>query len=132
MLGYQRRLLARPQFSELSRKAQELGIEINVTRRVYFVPPPNVWRHLNAIPNSGVNIKIECFMDFVLELLKAIYGLVDAPLLWQLALCHLLQKVLGGHVSKFDTNFLWWTENGQLTLETSIHVDDLILTGLVT
>ena len=49
----------------------------------------------------------------VLLLLKAMYGLVDAPLLWQLALTDFITKMLSGYKSKFDDNFFFWCDSGK-------------------
>ncbi len=43
---------------------------------------------------------------FVLELLKAMYGLVDAPLLFQMALLRFLTEEMGMIQSFHDENYL--------------------------
>ncbi len=50
---------------------------------MYVVPPANVWRHLRQIEGSNIHIAQLACIDFVLECLKAMYGLGDAPLAWQ-------------------------------------------------
>eukprot|EP00959_Pyramimonas_sp_CCMP1952_P116352 2432317-Pyramimonas_sp.AAC.1 len=33
-------------FSELSERSRELGLDVHEKREVYIAPPANVWRHL--------------------------------------------------------------------------------------
>ena len=63
---------------------------------------------------------------FTLYLIKAMYGLVDAPLLWQLAIIYTLTKVLGFWKSHWDENCLYLFENGEVTFIIILHVDDLL------
>ena len=64
---------------------------------------------------------------FVLKCLKALYGLVDAPLLWQLALLHYLKLDLGFRMSTHDECFLMIVDGWKVTALCIIHVDDLLL-----
>ena len=73
-------------YSELKKHAQKLGIEVKENREVYLAPPANIWRHFREYDKSTINIADSMICSFVLLLLKPIYGTVDAPLLWQLAL----------------------------------------------
>ena len=118
-------------FSELEEKAKELGIETNEVRTVYFRPPANVWRHLNCIKGSKIYVDLNWTALYVLLLLKPIWGLVDAPLLWQLALLHVLIKQCGGVSSYFDVNFVYLTNRQGLQLACRLHVDDMIIVGML-
>jgi len=91
-------------FDELAKRAAELGYETPKHRAVCLAPPRNVWRHLRSNPKSHINIIDSLAHLWLLECLKAMYGLVDAPLLWQLALLHYLRIILHGVCSQFDTN----------------------------
>ena len=94
-------------FGELDKKAKELGFEVKADRQVWFVPPANCWRHLREIPDSGIYIEDWMIGHYILELLTAIYGLVDGPIMFQLALPHYLTQHCG--------------------LYKSVHVDDLLV-----
>ena len=56
--------------------------------------------HILNAASLIINLAAVCL--FVLELPKPIYGLVDAPLLWQLALLYFLVVDLGGRNSLLD------------------------------
>ena len=62
-----------------------------------------------------------------LELLKAIYGLVDGPIMLQLALLHYLTQHCGLYKSVHDNNFLKLTEGWKIVLIVLVHVDDLLV-----
>ena len=55
------------------------------------------------------------------------YGLNDAPLLWQLCLKHFLIKVLHARTSLFDDCSFSWLEKGKLTAALTSHVDDILV-----
>ena len=60
------------------------------------------------------------------------YGLVDAPILWSIALRHFIIDEMAGQPSRYDENFTYWTgtsEQGrmQLVAVATIHVDDLVV-----
>ena len=96
-------------------------------RRVVIIPPPNVWRHLGSFDESFHITDDEQGM-WGLECLKPAYGLVDAPLAWQLCL-HDALETSGGSQSSLDENlWLWKSPNGLTALMTT-HVDDLAVTG---
>ena len=65
-----------------------------------------------------------------LELLKAMYGLVDAPLLWQLCLRWYLIHHCKATQSAYDDNFYFWKQGNRLTAEMSTHIDDGCVAGL--
>lgn len=116
-------------FSEIQEKARQLGIEIREQRQVWLRPPANVWRHLRAL--GFCTVKDVDRMLFVLKLLKALYGLVDGPLLFQLAFLDFFVSQLGFRSSLHDENFLFtsckdtWTLVGIIIL----HVDDALVLG---
>ena len=64
---------------------------------------------------------------FLLECLKALYGLVDGPLLWQLALLYFLQWEAGFTISRHDENFLYIVDNHWIHAICTVHVDDLLV-----
>ena len=116
-------------FDELREKAKELGLETKKMRKVYLMPPKNVWRHLRSIPGSTIKISsLECAF-YVLLLLKPMYGLIDAPLLFQCALLLWTKKTLGGQPSLLDENHIFWNEGGQIAMCWTIHVDDINAIG---
>ena len=67
-------------FEIMEKMAADLGINLpELKRKAHIVPPANVWFHLAEM---GFVSHDMCFLSYCLELLKAMYGLVDAPLLW--------------------------------------------------
>ena len=113
-------------YKELQDKARQLGIELKEAREVYLHPPKNLWRHFRQYPKSNIRIDPSMTMFFLLLLLKPIYGLVDAPLLWQLALALFIRCNLGGIQSVFDDNFFIWSDT-RIHMVWTIHVDDIIV-----
>ena len=103
-------------YSELGKKAKELGFEVKLDRKVWFVPPANVWRHLRNIPNSGIWANDWQIGFLMLELVKAIYGLVEGPTMFQLALLHYLTQSMGLYKSVHDNNFLTMTEGWNIVV----------------
>ena len=97
-------------------------------RRVVIVPPANVWRHLGHF-NQDFNINDFDLGLYGLECTKPAYGLVDAPLAWQLCL-HESLELAGGVQSLLDENLYVW-KNSQGTLEAlaTTHVDDIAAAG---
>jgi hypothetical protein len=113
-------------FSEVVTKAAELGHEVKQARKVWFKPPANVWRHLREIPQSGIFVQDEDIEYFILELLKALYGLVDGPLLWQLALANFMVKELHFRTALHDENFFYITDGWKILAIYITHVDDIL------
>ena len=80
-------------FSTLSQCASQLGMDIRgLQREAYICFSDNVWCHLRTanMPNCppvGSDLSQYCA-----QLLKPMYGLIDAPLLWQLCLRHFIVK----------------------------------------
>ena len=60
------------------------------------------WKLLREIPGSGINIADNRIHEFYLDLLKAMYGLNDAPLCWQLFLADFYVKTLEAIQSSYD------------------------------
>ena len=113
-------------FSEIEEKAHELGVECRQTRQVWLRPPANMWRHLRLLGFC----RVEDFDRhlFLLQLLKAMYGLVDGPILFQMAFLHHLTKVMGFHKSLHDENFLYVHDgSANLCCCIVVHVDDLLI-----
>ena len=114
-------------YQEVISKAASLGHEHRQVRRVWLCPPANVWRHLRNIPASTIKISDSQAAFHCLVLMKAIYGLVDGPLLFQLALLEFLTTKLPMVRSLHDENFLYFTSGWTLIAVFVIHVDDILL-----
>ena len=114
-------------FHELKAKAAALGYEVTTERQVWFIPPANFWRHLRSIPSSKIRVRDEEVELWILECLKAIYGLVDGPILFQLSLLWFLTKDLGLVKSVHDHTFLTWEQSWKLCSIVLVHVDDLLV-----
>ena len=112
-------------FSEITSKAAELGHEVKEHRKVWFKPPANVWRHLREIPNSGIHVQDIDIEWFILELVKALYGLVDGPLLWQLALTNFLCRELHFKIGLHNNNF-YITSGWEVVAIFITSVDDIL------
>ena len=93
---------------------------------VWFKPPANIWRHFRNIPGSKILVHDVDVMNFILRCLKALYGLVHGPLLWQLTLLHFMEWEIGFQMSLHDENFLFVTDGWNLVAVCIIHVDDLL------
>ena len=63
---------------------------------------------------------------FILELLKALYGLVDGPLLWQLALMNFMTRTLHFRIALHDNNFFYITQGWDILAIPITHVDDIL------
>ena len=114
-------------FSDIAKKARHLGHEVREIRKVWITPPANVWRHLRHIPDSRIRVADVDTGLFALELLKAMYGLVDGPLLFQLALLEFLTTELGMTRSIHDDNYLFYTSGFSIECLIVVHVDDLLI-----
>ena len=86
-------LLQGLEFSKVQQKAKELGHDIHFPRHVYMTPPPDVWRILHQLASNHFP-RPEDAWNSLLEMLKAAYGLVDAPLLWQMSSLKYIQNEL--------------------------------------
>eukprot|EP00971_Amphidinium_carterae_P150678 2987292-Amphidinium_carterae.1 len=82
---------------------KELKVPRNqIAREVFISVPGNVWFHLKKLGFQGDDSG-----QWVLRLKKAMYGLADAPQMWQYALRWTLSQ-LGGIASSMDECFLFW------------------------
>ena len=113
-------------FAEMDKVCKELNIAPpEFTRDAYITVPENVWYHLRQLKVPGS--EHACNKTHVLHLKKGIYGLADAPLLWQLCLRHFLIKTLNGRQSLYDENFFSWIAGGRIVAVMTVHVDDLCI-----
>eukprot|EP00974_Lingulodinium_polyedra_P070826 6856039-Lingulodinium_polyedra.AAC.1 len=98
---------------------------------VWVDPPENCWRHWRKMPEARQEFKVPDHQraQWVLRCLCAMYGFVDAPLMFQLALLCFLISETGALKSVWDDNFLYWVHGGQQVLAMTAHVDDLQVTG---
>ena len=76
-------------------------------RQVSIRPPANVWRHQRNMKDSNIHVPDNQTYWYVLELLKAMYGLDDGPLAWQLALAECFVQQRDAHQSVFDDCFFF-------------------------
>ena len=110
-------------FKQLEIALRKKGIK-TTRRRVYLSPPLNVWRHFRSL-DCPYKVPVGAESLWLLELLKAMYGLNDAPLAWQLCLVDFLISELCGRQSVFDENFFFWFDrNYDLEAIATAHVDD--------
>ena len=115
-------------FREIEERLKKRGL-VAPRREVSIRPPANVWRHLREIKGSNINISELDSWWFVLECVKAMYGLNDAPLAWQIALQEFLVS-REGIQSSFDDCFFFWPERpGIIIGMCTCHVDDNAVTG---
>ena len=123
-------------FQEVERTAAELGVPSPLTEREIVIKlPGNVWFHLfikGAITRKQYDEARAGRLGMLL--LKPMYGLSDAPLLWQLALRHHLITQMGAIVSHYDENHFYFKERDArgrtvLTGEATCHVDDTVFSG---
>ena len=115
-------------FEEITRVAKALGVPAPmVDRYVVIDVPGNVWFHLEKMKFLPQGLSaMQAQQEYVLELKKPMYGLNDAPKLWQLSLRYHLQIVMKARVSHHDENFYYWrSDDGKrLTGACTTHVDD--------
>ena len=118
-------------FAEIDKIARELNVPSPLsTRTVYVQVPGNVWRHLKdlgAITQEQYNHALKG--GLCLKLRKAMYGLCDAPALWQLALQHYVTKTMLGRPCLHDSCHFYFRKQGQLSGEATAHVDDTCFSG---
>ena len=94
-------------------------------RDVAFVPPKGSEKYFTELPGlSNLNFAIE-----VLKLLKAAYGLRDAPRAWRIRLDAELKKLGGVPLLTDKSLYCFYTEKGCLEAFVSTHVDDIKGTG---
>ena len=91
-------------WKKLEETLRKKGLEA-VSRVVLFEPPANVWRIMNEIGPKELHIELSNWESWLLKLLKAMYGLNDAPLSWQLCLMEFFVDTLHGNQSVHDECF---------------------------
>ena len=96
-------------YSELAEQARALGYESRAARQVFIEPPENVWRHFRRMKHCPSKFKISEASRhlYVLLCLCAMYGFVDAPLMFQLALLAFLVRETDAIQSMLDDNYLY-------------------------
>jgi len=101
-------------FDMMKQMCHKFGITVpDVDRQVVITVPGNVWYHIAQF--GFCKDASACAMQYALFLLKAMYGLVDAPILRSIALRHFIIVEMKGKPSRYDENFIYWTgttENG--------------------
>ena len=108
-------------FSKMRKKLLARGIATPI-RKVYIQPPANVWRHLREL--GAIVIYSNEIEWYSLECLKAMYGLGDAPLAFQVVMQEFLDEI-GGRCSAFDECFYFWLDRpGKVTALAIMYVDD--------
>ena len=94
-------------------------------REIYIQPPANVWRHRRTIPSSLIRIAPDQTHKWALECLKAMHGLDDAPLAFQVVMQMFMTEELHGRTSAFDDCFYFWLDSpGELGAVATSYVDD--------
>ena len=88
-------------FQVMRQMCQKFGIAVpDVERKVVITVPGNVWYHLGQFGfYTGGSSHVG---DWAIELRKAMYGLVDAPVLWSIALRHFVIVDMKGKPSRYD------------------------------
>ena len=111
-------------FKRIQTILQKKGIAVP-DRKVAIIPPPNVWRHLAEFDEQfWVADGDENRWALLYE--KPSYGLVDAPLAWQLSLFEALEE--GGCCQSLLDENMWHkkcSETGKLQGVLTTHVDDI-------
>ena len=71
-----------------------------------------VWRILRLLwPESGIWVEDKDIYWWFLELLKAMYGLNDAPFAFQACQADFFVSVLQAIRNRFDENFMFWIKD---------------------
>ena len=95
-------------------------------RRTAFLPPVGYESFICELPNCSHFDKLK----HELEMLKAIYGLKDAPRAWRKRL-HQVMMQMKAEQLKTDSNvYVWRASDGKLLAICSTHVDDLKFGGV--
>ena len=117
-------------FKELTIALRKKGISVP-ERKVFLAPPPNVWRLFHRCTNCDIKIDLTKHSTYILEVLRCVYGLNDAPLAWQLCLEEFLLETVEMTQSLFDDSFFFrMSSPGIPDLLLSTHVDDNGAAGL--
>ena len=111
-------------FKQMEEAFRKRGVKAP-RRKVYLSPPDNVWEHFRHMKGCPYAVKQGTEHFWLLELLKAMYGLNDAPLAWQLCLIEFIISTLVGKQSVFDECFFFWFDaQCNLLAIATAHVDD--------
>ena len=114
-------------FTEVNRICAALGVPSPIkARSVTITVPGNVLYHLwQAGFLKEFTWHDVTSNNIVLELTKAMYGLCDAPLLWQLSLRYHFRFGMGATESKYDDcYYMFRNSTGKNIAEATVHVDD--------
>jgi hypothetical protein len=115
-------------FKMLEQVCKALGIQLpKVSREVFAVVPGNVWFLLAELGQEGCPTM--GFNMWCLQLVKAMYGLNDGPLMWQLCLRYFYQYRCLARTSLFDENHFVWRSETEMWGEATAHVDDNNVAG---
>ena len=124
-------------YKTLEKFSKSLGYESRTARKVFVIPPENVWSHFRHVApaSSSFHVKDSDRSKWILECLRAMYGFADAPLMFQLALQQFLQENEAIQ-SILDENYLFWVQkvndDWKIVLIVTAHVDDLQVLGSLT
>ena len=115
-------------FEMMTEALKKRGLKPVENRQVLLEPPANVWRHFRNIKNCKWHVEDKDISEYLLRLIKAMYGLNDAPLAWQMCVSDFLSE-LNAKPSIFDENLHLWFQNyqhpyGTLVSMATVHVDD--------
>jgi len=118
-------------FTQIEQIARDLRVPSPLsTRTVHVQVPGNVWRHLRDLGAiTQAQYQLALAGRLCLKLKKAMYGLCDAPALWQLALQHHVTKDMGGYPCLHDACHFYFRNHGELSGEATAHVDDTCFSG---
>ena len=104
-------------------------------RRVFFdlpTTPTDTYEMLYSLDPKKYKLMETTFLDnIVMEALKAIYGLADAPALWREVLKRCFIELIGCHVSNYDESMFYRRSPAtkRIVLMLTMHVDDVEATG---
>ena len=84
---------------------------------------------LGTLFNPDFNIRAADLGYCGLECLKPAYGLVDAPLAWQLCLHESLEIACGAQSLLDENLYVWKNSQGDLEALATTHVDDIAAAG---
>ena len=116
-------------FDMMASALRSRGLTPVENRSVILEPPANVWRHFRELPGCKWLVSDKDIGQYVLKLIKAMYGLNDAPLAWQMCVSDFLAG-LGARPSIFDENLhMWFDSKGTLEMMATVHVDDNGIAG---
>ena len=120
-------------FEMMIEALKKRGLKPVENRQVLLEPPANVWRHFRNIKGCKWRVEDSDIGEYLLRLIKAMYGLNDAPLAWQMCVSDFLSE-LSAKPSIFDENLHLWFQNyqhpyGTLVSMATVHVDDNGIAG---